>query len=385
MSGQSALYKLQNQLSSGLRIMTAEDDPVGASQVLLDSQSLNVIRQYADNQKNATSHLAFEDDILKSVVEAVLYVQERVVAAQNSVYSDDQRVSFSIDIEAKLEALYALANSKDSSGHYIFSGFEGNVQAFQKQSDGTIVYAGDDGQRKLQVDSSRQVSISDSGRDIFVNNRSGNGVFETGAGGGNTGTGVISPNSVNDSSQWTGEQYELRFTSTTAYQVWEGTPPVQIGTGTYVDGAVITDIPGITVSISGAPAAGDTFTVGPSVNRSIFDTLQALVDAYKTPVSGNATLAAQIRNTTVANMINLDNILDNVAGVQASVGTRMHELQALNATAQDLDVHYEDKISRIRDLDMVEAISRFTQQSTQLEAAQKSFAQIITLSLFNYI
>ncbi|MDR1163020.1 MAG: flagellar hook-associated protein 3, partial [Candidatus Accumulibacter sp.] len=65
--------------------------------------------------------------------------------------------------------------------------------------------------------------------------------------------------------------------------------------------------------------------------------------------------------------------------------TRMHELQALNEIAQDLDVHYEDKISRIRDLDMIEAISRFTQQSTQLEAAQKSFAQIITLSLFNYI
>jgi flagellar hook-associated protein 3 FlgL len=63
----------------------------------------------------------------------------------------------------------------------------------------------------------------------------------------------------------------------------------------------------------------------------------------------------------------------------------MHELQALNEIAQDLDVHYEDKISRIRDLDMIEAISRFTQQSTQLEAAQKSFAQIITLSLFNYI
>jgi flagellar hook-associated protein 3 FlgL len=386
MSSQSSLYKTQNQLSSGLRIMTAEDDPVGASQVLLDSQSLDLLRQYADNQKNASSHLAFEEDILKSVVDAVLYIQERVVAARNSTYSDSQRVDFAVDIEAKLEALYALANSRDSSGHYIFSGYEGNTQAFQKQSGGQIVYAGDDGQRMLQVDSSRQVSISDSGRDVFVNNRSGNGIFETGAAGGNTGTGEIYPNSVDDPTAWTKSAYQIRFTSSTTYDVFDVAASANIITGaTYADGATIGGIPGISVSISGTPAAGDVFTVDPSVNRSMFDTLQALADAFRTPVSGNPALAAEVGNTVVANMLNLEGILDNVTRAQATIGTRMHELNALNETAQDLVVHYEDKISRVRDIDLVEAYSRFTQQMTQLEAAQKSFAQITSLSLFNYI
>jgi flagellar hook-associated protein 3 FlgL len=117
----------------------------------------------------------------------------------------------------------------------------------------------------------------------------------------------------------------------------------------------------------------------------MFDTLQALAEAFRTPVEGDPVAAAKVRNTVVANALNLDGILDNVTRVQATIGTRMHELQALNETAQDLDVHYQDKISQVRDLDYTEAISRFTQQMTQLEAAQASFAKIATLSLFNYI
>ena len=33
--GQSALYKTQNQLSTGRRVLTPDDDPVAAAQVLL--------------------------------------------------------------------------------------------------------------------------------------------------------------------------------------------------------------------------------------------------------------------------------------------------------------------------------------------------------------
>ncbi|MDR2508373.1 MAG: flagellar hook-associated protein FlgL [Candidatus Accumulibacter sp.] len=386
MNIQSSLYKTQNQLSSGQRITTAEDDPVGASQVLLDTQSLNVIEQYADNQKNASSHLAFEEDILKSVVEAILYVRERGLAAQNAALSDEQRAYFSVDIQARLDALFALANSRDSNSHYIFSGYEGNVQAFQKQSTGEILYAGDDGQRVLQVDSSRQIAIGDSGRDVFVNNPTGNGVFETGANAANTGSGVIYPSSVNDPSAWTSSKYEIQFTSAAAYDIVDISSMTTIASGVpYTDGAAITGIPGITLSISGQPAVGDVFTVGPSVNRSVFETLRALADAFSVPVSGNPALAAEVRNTVVANMMNLDGALNNVLRVQATVGTRMHELKDLGEIAQDLNVHYQEKISRVRDLDYAEAISRFTKQTTQLEAAQKSFASITSLSLFNYI
>ena len=51
--GQSNLYKLQNQLSTSRKFLTAADDPIAASQVLLHSQSLAVNTQHAENQANA--------------------------------------------------------------------------------------------------------------------------------------------------------------------------------------------------------------------------------------------------------------------------------------------------------------------------------------------
>ena len=60
LDGQSSLYKLQNQLSTGKRFLSAQDDPVAAAQVLLNSQSLAINSQYSDNQSNATSQQAGE-------------------------------------------------------------------------------------------------------------------------------------------------------------------------------------------------------------------------------------------------------------------------------------------------------------------------------------
>ena len=48
---QSALYKLQNQLSSGRRILTPEDDPVAAAQALIVTQTKEVNAQHLENQE----------------------------------------------------------------------------------------------------------------------------------------------------------------------------------------------------------------------------------------------------------------------------------------------------------------------------------------------
>jgi flagellar hook-associated protein 3 FlgL len=41
--------------------------------------------------------------------------------------------------------------------------------------------------------------------------------------------------------------------------------------------------------------------------------------------------------------------------------------------------------SALKDTDLAEAITRFTQQQTVLQAAQQSFTKIQGLSLFNYL
>ena len=71
--------------------------------------------------------------------------------------------------------------------------------------------------------------------------------------------------------------------------------------------------------------------------------------------------------------------------VRAEVGSRLKELDTLDSAGDDLDLQYASTLSGLQDLDMVKAISLFSQQQITLQAAQKSFTSISGLSLFNYI
>ncbi len=190
-----------------------------------------------------------------------------------------------------------------------------------------------------------------------------------------------------DPAAWTGNNYQIDFTSATDYTVTnvDTAPPTVIGAYSYVADSAITAIPGISFSISGAPAAGDTFTVAPSTNQSVFATLRSLVNAFSTNTSGNAAATASFRNVYNSGLANLDGVLDNVIDVQASIGSRMNELDALSNVSESLDLQYQERLSNLEDLDYAAAISAFIQQQTQLEAAQSSFAKISGLSLFNYL
>ena len=385
MDGQSSLYKLQNQLSTGKRFVSAQDDPVAAAQVLLNSQSLAINSQYADNQSNATSQLALEEDRLQSVVDSVQYIMEQVVAGGNASYSDSQREYIAENLQSQFDFLLGMANSTDASGYYLFSGYQGSTKPFQQLANGSVQYVGDDGQRLLQVGASRQIAVSDSGRDIFQNIRTGNGTFSLAAASANTGTGVIGSGSVLDPTSWTGNSYQIQFTSSTSYTVTDTTTATVIGSYTYASNTEITAVPGISFSIQGDPASGDSFTVAPSTNQSIFTTLQNLISAFSTDISGNATAEASVRNTINAEMENLERTLENVSTVQASIGSRRSELSSLTNVSEALELHYQERISDLQDIDYAEVISAFSQQQLQLKAAQSSFAKISGLSLFNYL
>lgn len=390
LDGQSALYKTQNQLSTGRRVLTPDDDPVAAAQVLLNSQARDVNTMYADNQKNATNQLGLAEDRLKSVVESLHFIREKVIAGNNASYSDEERKFIAQALQSQFDSLFSTANSLDASGHYLFSGYQGETQPFQQKNTAGVIsvnYVGDDGQRLLQVSGSRQIAVSDSGRDIFLGNSAGNGTFVTGAAAGNTGTGIVDPGTVVTPQNWTGHNYTLKFdTPPTTFTVTDATTATTVAAAVpYTSNSTITTIPGIAFTIQGTPAANDVFTVAPSADRSLFDTVQSLISTFSTPISGQPAAGAQAQNSINANLANLDQALSNVLRVQASIGSRMSEIEALSSVSADQDLQYTKRISELQDIDYAEAISRFMTQQMQLQAAQQSFSKVSGMSLFNYL
>jgi flagellar hook-associated protein 3 FlgL len=389
---QAQLLHTQQQIATQRRILTPADDPIASARALEISQSDASNSQYATNRNVVQHSVSLSESVLQSVTNLLQDVRTVAVNAGSGALTNSDKQTFATDLSGRLEELVTLANSTDGVGNYLFSGFQGRTQPFASTSAG-VQYQTDDGQRMIQVSGSRQLAASDSGADIFMRVKDGNGTFNVEAAAANIGSGIVSSGAVTNPALLTGNNYQVTFSvvaGVTTYGVTNITPgalvPVPIAAGTpYVSGQVIS-FDGLQFDITGAPASGDVFTVAPSTNESIFKTISNLITALRTPNSlGGAVAAAEFTNSRNQALNSLDRGIDNVLTVRASLGTRLSELEALQSTGESIGEQYKQTLSQLQDLDFNKAISDLTQQKISLEAAQKSFLAVSELSLFNYM
>jgi len=387
---QANLLKIQQQVATGRRILTASDDPVAAARAISVNQADAMNTQYAANRMAARNTLSLADSNLQSVTSLLHDVHTAAVNAGNGSFTAADRRTMATELSGRLQELIGLANSTDGAGNYLFSGFQSKTQPFADVA-GSISYNGDDGQRLVQANAARQIASSDSGADVFMRIKKGNGTFVTQPStntitlGANTGTGIISTGTVtNPAALVAGNSYTISFSvaaGVTSYTV-TGTPTAlasAMAGVAYVSGQAIS-FDGMQLDIQGAPANGDTFTVAPSANESIFKTISDLIAALNTPVVG-----ANLTNSLNRGLNHLDNALNNVLSVQSSLGLRLQEVDALQSAGDDLSLQYKQTLAELQDVDPFKAYSDLTQQNTSLQASLKSFAAVSNLSLFNYI
>jgi flagellar hook-associated protein 3 FlgL len=340
-------------------------------------------------------------------------VRTLAVQGGGGALSDRDRRSIAAELRQRFDELLGLANATDGSGQHLFSGYMGDTTPFSGTVATGVVYAGDEGQRQQQVSASRQIAVSDSGNDIFMRIRNGNGSFATSATASNVGSGVIDAGTVTDPALWdaagNGKDFTIVFAVSaavppvTTYDIVDNVSGDSLLTGAAPGAAPLPRVftPGQAIVlknqgaepafdygaqlvISGSPADGDTFDVDASSSQSLFATLGDLIDALESgtnTTSGNALLANRIGSA----LSNLDQAQDNLLRVRAAIGSRLNDIEALASAGEGLDLNYEETLSRLRDVDYAAAITQLTQEQGYLEAAQKSFLKVTDLSLFNYV
>lgn len=172
----SSQAKLQQQISTGRKIQSPSDDPVGASRALQIRQASGINDQHALNRQAAVSNLGVEETTLNNVTNLLLSVKSSMVAAGNGAYSDTERSFLAMEMRGALDQLIGLANTKDAAGNYIFAGYQSQTPAFAKTATGAL-YQGDSQQRLLQVGATRQMEVADTGAAVFQ--AGGNDIFQT--------------------------------------------------------------------------------------------------------------------------------------------------------------------------------------------------------------
>ncbi len=84
-------------------------------------------------------------------------------------------------------------------------------------------------------------------------------------------------------------------------------------------------------------------------------------------------------------MTDIDTAFTNIFNTRAKIGARMNAIDDQKIANDAFDLAIADVKSTLEDLDYAEAISRFEQQLTALQASQQAFIKIQDLSLFNFI
>jgi len=379
---ESGISQTQQQISSGQAFSTASQDPVEAGQVAAYNQVLAQTQQYSTNASGAQSSLNTEGSALSQLQNALQSLRDIALQAGSGSANPQNLAALATQAQQIQQTILSLANTQDGSGNYIFAGYDTRSAPFALTATGAS-YAGDQGQRQVQIGPAQTVVIGDNGDLVFNQIKTGNGSFTVSAGAGNTGSGLIGSSSVVSPGSYVPGTYSIAFTSASAYQVTNTATNAVVAAGTYTPGQAI-DFNGLAVTLSGQPASGDTFAIAPSTNQSLFTTVQSLIDSLKSGTSGTGGAVA-LSNSLTGAIQNLDQALTQTQDVQASDGGRLNTITTQQTVATAQQTQLQQNISNLQSLNYASAITTLDQQNTTLAAALQAFSLTQGLSLFKYL
>ena len=166
-NGQTNIANLQNQISTGKKLVRPSDDPVAAAQILKLQRELTTTETYTENITVSERRLSLEELTLQQINDASDRIKELAIQANNGSLNAQDRVGIAGEINEMKGFILGLMNTKDAQGEYLFAGAKGKTQPFVDDGTGSFVYRGDDNVRMIQVGPEAFTQSTDSGRDIF--------------------------------------------------------------------------------------------------------------------------------------------------------------------------------------------------------------------------
>jgi len=381
---QYQMAKTQQQITTGKKFQTAAEDPIGATRAAVLDRTVAENAQFARNSNILEARLNYEEQSLADATGLLQAARDLALQGANSTLGPVELKMLANDVRQQLAGLLDVANRNDSNGEYLFAGTRTSTKPFALGAGG-VNYQGDGINRQIRVSSSQSIADGHSGADVFMNIAEGNGGFGTTVGAANTGTGSIDVGRVTDPSSWVAGNYTLQFTTATDWQVVDDATPTPnvIASGTGFTPGQSISFNGITVTITGAPAANDSFDIGPAQKVDMFAMLE---DLARTLEGGpTADTSAEFSARIGAAIANLDQALDRVVGVRSEVGARLSAIDQAASTREDEAGDLQALLSDLRDVDYAQAISQLNQQYAGLQAAQAAYTRIAQMSLFDYL
>ena len=283
---QSEMVRAQTDIATGVKLRTADRDPVAFGQASQLTSQQSRVDQFLRINEMATGKIQAQEDRLAASTDILQRVRDIAIQANNGAQDDTSRAALADQLASLREALAGQANAKDERGEYVFSGtLAGQVPYDSSGADQLTGVAEEVG---LQVGESDEVTVNRVASNIFTLDNS-----------------------------------------------------VQAGGGT----------------------------------RSALQVIDELAADVKNGVTSDYAAAQQ----------DIDALLDQVVTAQGEMGNDLSKLERLRDDQNAWSLSNKESISKLRDTDLAEAITRLNENYLTLQATQQSMAKIQQLSLFNSI
>jgi len=382
LSGQVRLSHLNQQLSTGQRLITAKDDPVAAGAAVELQRTLAALQQYEKNANLAQSRLNMQENVLEQAGHLIGRVKELMIKATDGILALEDRQAIAGELSKIRESLIGLANASDGNQRHLFAGTADASAPFVNE-DGRIVYRGDQVQRRIDIAPNTSVMDTLPGSEVFMRIRTGDGIVDARAHPRNTGTGLLLDFSrTGNANDFDGGQYRVQFDQEQRYRVLDVHGNV-IAEGQHASGEDIT-FAAVRLRIDGHPAAGDSFEIGPATSKDVFSSLDEVINALNTPAVSAADTAA-LNNLLHAGLRNLGYTSEHFIRMRTACGAQLAQMDTAADWRAANQVNLKTDISAIEGLDYLAAIGQYEMERIVLQAAHSVFLKMQGMSLFNAV
>jgi flagellar hook-associated protein 3 FlgL len=408
---QASIAKKQNQIATGVRVSTPSEDPLALSTAIRAKNSMAQIEQFERNMVVGENTLSDMEASISLSSDLMKDVKQVLVQSNNGTLGAGDRRVLAAQLRQQRDTLLGFANRKDSTGAYLFSGTKsftpafapatpvaglsvgvsgGAVNAATQRSEFNLsasvgalsnvrIFAGDGAIAPSTFDAQTQtLSIpenfngqSNVGKEFFVQaDVVQNGVSRpVRLGPFQVGTPLAAPVTV------TPEQDPF---------VYQGTPEpnegieFQVGVSRYLNLNINGDD---AYSIDRLDSNGRPLrdAQGRPIKENIFSVLDVAINALEsgTKAESEAALGVTLQK--------FDQIYERLQISRTEVGNRRKEIEVLQNAYGTLKIELDKVVDENIGVDLTKTISDLAQQEIQIQATQKSFANVARLSLLDYL
>jgi len=168
------MSEYQNMMSTGKRIQTPSDDPVGTGNALHFRHRIDRNQQHQRNIEDGLTYLSYTDGVLDGIGNLMNEAYAKAVQGDDDALTAEDRDVLANEVNQLLEELLSSANTS-FSGKYLFAGYNNDTTPFTAERDSnemitavTANAAGIDGQIDREIGPGLRETINIGGGNLFM-------------------------------------------------------------------------------------------------------------------------------------------------------------------------------------------------------------------------